>query len=404
MSIMTIKDVNKTKFYQIPKAFFHNNIYKNMKSDSKLAYAMLRDLVDLSIKNNWVNDKNEIYVKLSRKKLMHRLNIKGTQKFAQVMDELEQYGLIVYKKVGFKECNEIYICNPKELECVTYNDEDVLEKERFENQTSSGLKIKPTEVRKSNLQRFENQTHNNTNTIDTKTIDTNNNLKAVEKIENKHKQVKIDEKEINLVNTIIEKNLNIVLPNKDLKLLSYASKDLYGVVTEESIINACNIVKASPNKIKNLGKYLYKAIREEMKVTEYKSNKELKFNNFDQRNCNYEELEDKLLESSRNSNFKCITTNTEVESIEDSLEANNEEDIKEYELELTENSIKWKFTDCGYIYKFNREDVIIIAKALKNKFNSCHVGFLKQVKEVLKNKNDGNLAYGIVTCINNYKK
>ncbi|HHX62042.1 MAG TPA: hypothetical protein GX707_15240 [Epulopiscium sp.] len=40
---------------------------------------------------------------------MALLHIKGTQKASQVMKELVDYELIIYKKVGLTKCNEIYI-------------------------------------------------------------------------------------------------------------------------------------------------------------------------------------------------------------------------------------------------------------------------------------------------------
>lgn len=94
--LFTAELVNQIQFYQMPKSFFHNPKYIPMKNDAKLAYMLIRDLLTLSIQNDWVNERNEVFVKLSRNKLMDRLQIKGTQKFAQVMKELVDYELIVY--------------------------------------------------------------------------------------------------------------------------------------------------------------------------------------------------------------------------------------------------------------------------------------------------------------------
>lgn len=107
--VMTKDYVNQIQFYQMPKSFFHSPKYMSMGSESKLAYMLLLDLLPLSIKNNWVNDNNEVFVKLSREKLMALLNIKGTQKAAKVMKELVDSKLIIYKKIGLTKCNEIYL-------------------------------------------------------------------------------------------------------------------------------------------------------------------------------------------------------------------------------------------------------------------------------------------------------
>ena len=176
--IITTEKINEIRFYQMPKAFFHNPLYTGMKNESKIAYAILRDLLSLSLDNNWVNDKNEVYVKLSRDKMMKRLNIKGNAKYAEIMKELIEKELIVKRRVGLKQVDETYVCLPEELS-VIYSDKELLELEntdvslKFENQTSRSSKIEPQEVRKSNDKKFENQTHIDTNSLDTNSNDTN---------------------------------------------------------------------------------------------------------------------------------------------------------------------------------------------------------------------------------------
>ena len=108
-NLITKENMGSIQFYQMPKVFFVDSKYKNMKNDSKLAYMILQDLLPLSIKNNWVNERGEVFVKLSRAKLMSLLNIKGTQKIAQIMKELVDHNLIIYKRIGLTKCNEIYI-------------------------------------------------------------------------------------------------------------------------------------------------------------------------------------------------------------------------------------------------------------------------------------------------------
>lgn len=110
MSKLMTKDyVSQIQFYQMPKVFFQDPAYMSMRCESKLAYMLMLDLLPLSIKNNWINERNEVFVKISREKLMALLNVKGTQKAAQIMKELVSYKLIIYKRVGLARCNEIYL-------------------------------------------------------------------------------------------------------------------------------------------------------------------------------------------------------------------------------------------------------------------------------------------------------
>ncbi len=108
-NLMTKEDIEHMHFYKLPKEFFCHPAYMSMKLESKIAYTMLVDLLPLSIKNNWVNEKKQVFVKLSRTKLMASLGIKGTQKAAQVMKELVDNNLIINKKIGLTQCNEIYL-------------------------------------------------------------------------------------------------------------------------------------------------------------------------------------------------------------------------------------------------------------------------------------------------------
>ena len=110
-NIITLEHMNSNIFYQLPKAFMHNPKYMFMKSDSKIAYSLLRDLLSLSIKNGWVNELNQPFVRISREKLMIRLQC-AKQKITQIMNELKDHELIVETTVGQGKTNIIYVCIP----------------------------------------------------------------------------------------------------------------------------------------------------------------------------------------------------------------------------------------------------------------------------------------------------
>jgi len=48
-----IQQQYREKFYQLPKVFFTNDKYIQLSNDAKIAYALLKDRLELSIKNNW---------------------------------------------------------------------------------------------------------------------------------------------------------------------------------------------------------------------------------------------------------------------------------------------------------------------------------------------------------------
>ncbi|KRU40024.1 replication initiator protein A [Clostridium sporogenes] len=313
-----VSDLNETKFYQLPKSFFHNPTYINMKNESKLAYSILRDLLDLSIKNNWINEKNEVYVKLSRVKLMRYLNIKGTQKMTQVMKELIEKELIIERQIGLKKCNEIYVCIPKELNKI-YSDDELLEYDTFEeedtesvdntltfeNQKSKALKIKNQEFLKSKVKSFENQTYTNTNTINTNTINTNNNTTTSSSSSSNTKKqdlYKIFENKICGFTKGTKKQFEYYIKKYNYDFLlavleySYTKAEIRSFKGFKKVIDSYiekNILTRE-DLLKDIEKW-YKNNSKPKKNTYISTNKVDRFNDFEQRNYDFKELEKKLL-------------------------------------------------------------------------------------------------------------
>ena len=57
----TEKEEITLRFYQTPKALFKNPKYRRLSLDPKLMYSILRDRLDMSIKNNWKDEKGYIF-------------------------------------------------------------------------------------------------------------------------------------------------------------------------------------------------------------------------------------------------------------------------------------------------------------------------------------------------------
>ncbi|MBY6889339.1 replication initiator protein A [Clostridium botulinum] len=305
-----VSDLNKTLFYQLPKAFFYNPLYMDMKNESKIAYSILRDLLELSIKNNWINENDEVYVKSSRTKLMQYLNIKGSQKMAEIMKELIKKGLIIERQVGLKKCNEIYVCMPEELNKI-YNDEQLLimDKDKsneeepktventltFENQKSRVLKIKNQEFRKSKVKSFENQRHTNTNNTNT-----NINTSSSNKDQNLYK---IFEDNICKFTPGTKKQFKHYIEHYDYNFLLAVLEYCYTKGEIRSFKGFKKVIDSYIEKNILTREDLLKDIEEWYKNNSNTKNKPRKntyikldrFNDFEQRNYDFEELEKKLL-------------------------------------------------------------------------------------------------------------
>ena len=108
----TEKEEVTLRFYQTPKALFNNPIYINLPLGPKLMYSILRDRLDLSIKNNWKDEKGYIYLIFSIEELSLLLEMdrKAVMRYKK---KLVDYKLIIDKRLGQGNPNRIYVLKPE---------------------------------------------------------------------------------------------------------------------------------------------------------------------------------------------------------------------------------------------------------------------------------------------------
>ncbi|CAK1255090.1 hypothetical protein R55227_BLOPHJLP_01705 [Fructobacillus tropaeoli] len=144
------------QFYRIPKVFFTSEKYKDMKLESKTAYAILRDRFELSLKNGWVDDEQNVYFVFTVAALQEILGC-GKNKVIAIKKDLAKYGLLEEEKIGFNRANRLYLgavtsdfFSENSLEALGDKEVSKSNLRKFENQTTGGLKSKPPKVSKSN--------------------------------------------------------------------------------------------------------------------------------------------------------------------------------------------------------------------------------------------------------------
>ena len=145
----TITEQYREKFYQLPKVFFTNDNYKKLSNDAKISYAILKDRLDLSIQNNWVDQDGNIYFIYTVKQLEDILNC-GNQKVSKIKKELEKVNLLIQKRQGLNKPNLLYLLKPEIQKSDIYTSH-----EESEN-TSNSLQDK--EMLKSHVRKCENHT------------------------------------------------------------------------------------------------------------------------------------------------------------------------------------------------------------------------------------------------------
>ncbi|MBD9966462.1 replication initiator protein A [Enterococcus faecalis] len=126
----TTDEVYGETFFKLPKVFFTNSLYINMSNDAKIAYAILKDRFQYSIKNNWVNENNQIFFIYTNKELMSILNC-HEGKLNKIKKELENAELLFQERVGLKKPNRLYLGKPEATATDVYiqNQENIQEKE-----------------------------------------------------------------------------------------------------------------------------------------------------------------------------------------------------------------------------------------------------------------------------------
>lgn len=96
------------KYIQIPKELFISERYEKLSNDAKILYGQLLDRMELSKKNKWINEDQDIYLIFTREEAMNLLGI-SNKTSTKIFKELKDAGLIEELRQGLNKPNLIYI-------------------------------------------------------------------------------------------------------------------------------------------------------------------------------------------------------------------------------------------------------------------------------------------------------
>ncbi|WP_445622187.1 replication initiator protein A [Lacticaseibacillus paracasei] len=88
-------------FFQFPKVLMYGSQYSKLSSDTKLAYMVLKDRLEYSLKNHLVDEENHVYFIFTNEELKSLFNCSNT-KVAKIKKELETAHLLLQKRMGFQ--------------------------------------------------------------------------------------------------------------------------------------------------------------------------------------------------------------------------------------------------------------------------------------------------------------
>lgn len=134
-----LKDEQQLRFYQMPKVLFTSDIYKGLSLGAKAMYSVLRDRQELSIKNNWVDEDEYIYLIYTVESLCDLLDI-SDKTVTKYKRELAKYELLFEKRMGQGKPNRLYVLKPN------YEEVDLYDK-NIDNTYPQGQSIGNTKTR-----------------------------------------------------------------------------------------------------------------------------------------------------------------------------------------------------------------------------------------------------------------
>ena len=133
-------------FFQFPKVLMYGEQYKHLSSDAKLAYMVLKDRLEYSLRNNWVDEEGHVYFIFTNQELENLFNCHN-QKVVKLKKELETAHLLMQKRMGFNpktkknEPNRLYLSKLDVKATDVYLRGEYAQKEPQTLATSGNVKI-----------------------------------------------------------------------------------------------------------------------------------------------------------------------------------------------------------------------------------------------------------------------
>lgn len=303
MELFKINELRQHQFIQVPKELLYNPRYKTLSSDSKLIYGLLLDRMELSRKNNWINENNEIYLIFTRNNIQNILNI-SDKTCTKAFKQLTNTELIKEVRQGLGKPNLIFIGH------IVYDDPQTVE--NSQNRKNYDSAIENFTVQESEIFRPNNTNTNNTNII-LEEEETHHEVEVDPKVFKMYRECitnNVSDREL-LTLEVLQNSVGKELLNKAIILANMKNGKNLGYI--QTVLQDWN--EKGLNTIEKVNNYLTQWVtmnkkakenreKQTKKKSESKFNKSIEiinnkkpstFNNFEQRTYDFEDLEKKLL-------------------------------------------------------------------------------------------------------------
>ena len=130
MNLIKQNDNISFRYSILPSIFLYEEPYKSNLSDkAKLLYIIILDRLKLSIKNNYTNEKNEVFIFLSRQEVQKILNC-SDKTVTKTFNELISLELIFEERNGIGKNIKLYV-NKKDDIFLKYGKFTVITRKKY---------------------------------------------------------------------------------------------------------------------------------------------------------------------------------------------------------------------------------------------------------------------------------
>lgn len=125
-------------FYRIPKMLVKHERFKSISTESKFLYGIMLDRMSLSLKNNWIDSENRVFIYYKIENIMEDLQC-GKEKASKLLKELDSksgVGLIEKKRQGLGKPDIIYV---KNFATIQYNNMEYMVDSMIHKDADAGV-------------------------------------------------------------------------------------------------------------------------------------------------------------------------------------------------------------------------------------------------------------------------
>lgn len=218
-------EAEQFSFYRMPKMLITDKRFKYLSNDAKLLYGLMLDRMSLSMRNQWLDNRNRVYIIYTVEDIMCDMNCSNNKctKILAELDSKKGLGLIERHKRGLGKPDIIYVKNFITLKVEELNSNQVDEKKEENNVfiKDKNANIKFSEMQNLNLQTWKKRISE----------DENNTSQKMEKIHTNN---------TNINNTDINNSIHLIINREKMQLKENISVTTSNIKKENQKKNSGN--------------------------------------------------------------------------------------------------------------------------------------------------------------------